>query len=123
MTTLATDTLFPEAFSELKARAGLTFRQLAVLTRSVDPAGKGLSHGHLARLANGDEPLLPDAIRLIAAALDDIDGPEYFVEYRMAQLRQAFDPKHGDPQAALKRFLAWEALPVAQRDLILNPQM
>jgi hypothetical protein len=60
-------------------------------------------------------------MRLIAAALDEIDGPKYFVEYRMAQLRDAFDPRHGDPHDALRRFLAWESLPVAQRDLILNP--
>jgi transcriptional regulator with XRE-family HTH domain len=121
VTTLATHALFPEAFAELKGRAGLTFRQLAERTRAADPHGRGLSHGHLSRLASGDEPLLPDAMRLIAAALDEIDGPEYFVEYRMAQLRDAFDPRHGDPRDALQRFLAWESLPAAQRDLILNP--
>ncbi|MDX6574027.1 MAG: hypothetical protein QOC86_3183 [Gaiellales bacterium] len=122
MTTPATDTLFPEAFAELKGRAGLTFRQLAERTRAADPHGRGLSNGHLSRLASGDEPLLPDAMRLIAAALDEIDGPEYFVEYRMAQLRDAFDPRHGDPRDALQRFLAWEALSPGQRDLILNPR-
>ena len=70
----------------------MTFRQPAARTRSVDPAGKGLSHGHLARLANGEERLHPHAMQLIAAAFEELDGPEYFVEYRMAQLRQAFDP-------------------------------
>jgi len=120
MTALATTALFPEAFAELKLRAGLSFRELAHRTRAVDPAGKGLSNGYLVRLANGVQPLVPEAMRLIAAAFGEIDGPEYFVEYRMAQLRQAFDPGRGDPRDALRRFLAWEALPATQRELVLS---
>ena len=120
MTAVATDTLFPEAFAGLKSRAGLTFRQLSARTRQVDPARKGLSHGHLARLANGEEPILPDAMRMIAAAFDEIEGPTYFVEYRMAELRDAFDPRLGDPRQVLQRFLAWEALPEARREVILS---
>lgn len=115
----ATDKSFPEAFAELKARAGLTFRELAQRTRDADPAGKGLSPSYLTRLGNGFQPLVPDAIRLIASAFDEIDGPEYFVEFRMAQLRQALDPSCGDPHEARQRFLAWEALPAPQRDVLL----
>jgi transcriptional regulator with XRE-family HTH domain len=113
---------FPEAFADLRGRAGVTFRQLAARTRSVDPAGKGLSHGHLARLANGDERLHPHAMQLIAAAFEELDGPEYFVEYRMAQLRQAFDPNAADRHQALRRFLAWESLPAAQRERVLGAE-
>ena len=121
MTTLqVTDRLFPEAFAELKARAGLTLRALSERTRAADPAGKGLSHSHLGRLASGDEPLRPEALRLIAAAFDDLTGPEYFLEYRMALLRQAFDPNQGDPADARARFLAWEALSPPQRARILD---
>lgn len=111
---------FPEAFAELRRSAGVTFRQLAERTRAVDPAGKGLSHSHLARLANGDEPLHPHALGLIAAAFEDLDGPEFFVEYRMAQLREAFDPNAADRNQALRRFLAWESLPSAQRERVLR---
>lgn len=120
MTSLATTALFPEAFAELKVRAGLSFRELAERTRAVDPNGKGLSNGYLVRLANGDQPLVPEAMRLIAAAFVEIDGPEYFVEYRMAKLRQAFDPSRGDPHGALRRLLAWESLPAAERELVLS---
>ena len=121
MTPQATTAAFPEAFAELRARAGLTFRQLAERTRAADPSGKGLSDGHLVRLAKGDAPLVADALRLIAAAFaDEIAGPEYFVEYRMAQLRRAFDPRQSDPQQALRSFLAWEALPARERVRILT---
>lgn len=115
-----TDRLFPQAFADLKQASGLTLRALAERMRAADPAGKGLSYSHLSRLASGEEPLRPEALRLIAGAFDELPGPEYFVEFRMALLRQAFDPAEGDPHDALARFLAWEALPKRQRDRVLN---
>jgi hypothetical protein len=57
---------------------------------------KGLSHSDLARLASNDGPLNPHAIKLVAVALDDLGRPEYFVEYRAAQLRRALGGQSGD---------------------------
>lgn len=86
---------FPEAFAGWRRSAGVTSRQLAERTRSLDPVDKGLSHSDLARLAIDDEPLNPHAINLLAAASDELGRPEYLVEYRAAQFRHALDRQSG----------------------------
>lgn len=87
---------FPEAFAGWRPRAGVTSRQLAERTRSLDPVDKGLSHSDLARLAIDDAPLNPHASNLLAAASDEFGRPGYLVEYRAAQFRHALDRQSGD---------------------------
>ncbi len=82
---------FGAALRRLKAEAGLSFRQLAERVRELDPAGRGLSAGYLVQLANGDEDPPPGAISLIATAFGF--EPSYFVEYRLALVREAFDER------------------------------
>jgi transcriptional regulator with XRE-family HTH domain len=82
---------FGVVLHRLKAEAGLSFRQLAELVRELDPAERGLSGGYLVQLANGVEDPPPSAIGLIAAAFGL--EPSYFVEYRLALLREAFDER------------------------------
>jgi transcriptional regulator with XRE-family HTH domain len=87
---------FPEAFADWRRSAGVTSRQLAERTGSLDPANKALSHCDLARLASNDGPLNPHAIKLVAVALDELGRPEYLVEYPAAQFRHALDRQSGD---------------------------
>ena len=50
------------------AERGLTFRALALATRSLD--GKGITHAHLNMLANGHDRPSMRAMELIAGATD-----------------------------------------------------
>jgi transcriptional regulator with XRE-family HTH domain len=82
---------FGEALLKIKRERGLSFRDLERATRSVDPAGRGLSGGHISRLCNGLDAPAPAGIALIAKTLGL--SPGYFVEYRLAQARSLFDER------------------------------
>lgn len=85
--------MFSHAFTELKRRRGKSYRQIAAATEAADPAGRGLSAGHLARLASGDERPGVRGIELVAAALEM--EPDYFSEYRLALARWQLDERSG----------------------------
>jgi transcriptional regulator with XRE-family HTH domain len=71
---------FPEALRELMEAKGLSFRAAADLTRSVDPKGRGLSHGYIGHLARGAARPTIENMEVIARALGE--EPTYFREYR-----------------------------------------
>lgn len=102
------DRPFQEAFADLRARVGISLRQLARLSQQADPAGKGLSAGHLARLEKGGERPSTAAIALLAELLG-VD-PEYFAEYRLSRARDRLDDRGpGGLQAALRELADIEA--------------
>ena len=85
----------------MRAR-GITYRALAALTRELDPAGSGVSTGHLANLVSGrSRPSVP-VLELIARALDV--PPDAFAEYALAQLRRELDPSRAGFEAAWRRY-------------------
>lgn len=90
-TVTRTDEPFPAALRALMRDAGLTFRGLAAETRRLDSTGRGLTHGHLGQLAGSHQHPSQRALQLLAAALDI--EPEYFLEYRLAQLRHALNER------------------------------
>ncbi len=81
----------------------VTYRALAARTRELDPAGAGVSTGHLANLVSGRNRPTMTALELIAAALDV--PPEYFAEYRLAALRRQLDERAVGFKAACERYL------------------
>lgn len=98
-----TDRPFHEAFAELKAARGVSLRVLHRATKELDPAGSGISPGHLGRLAQGADLPSPAAISLIARALDI--EPGYFAEYRLAEARALLDERRpGGLEAALEHW-------------------
>lgn len=98
-----TDRPFHEAFAELKAARGVSLRTLHLATKELDPSGTGLSSGHLGRLSQGVDVPSPQAISMIARALDV--EPGYFAEYRLAEARALFDERRpGGLTAALKHW-------------------
>jgi transcriptional regulator with XRE-family HTH domain len=97
-----TDAPFAEALSRLKRERGLTFRVLNEATRSVDPAGRGLSGAHISRLCKAIDPPSPGTIALISRALGL--APRYFAEYRLAEARALFDERGaGGLRSALRQ--------------------
>jgi transcriptional regulator with XRE-family HTH domain len=94
-----TDRPFAEALSKLKAERGLSYRQLAAMSREADPAGRGISYAYVARLARDDYPPNLNTIAAVARALDL--PPGYFVEYRLAEARRLFDERQRGFGAAL----------------------
>lgn len=82
---------------------GVTYRALAAQTRELDPAGSGVSTGHLANLVSGRNRPTMTVLELIAAALDV--PAEYFPEYRLAVLRRQLDERAVGFQAACERYL------------------
>lgn len=99
-TGIVSDRPLPAALRELMARAGLTFRALAAETRLHDPTGSGLTHGHLGQLAGGHQHPSQRALTLLAASLGV--EPEFFVEYRLAQLRRALNEREVGYEEALR---------------------
>jgi transcriptional regulator with XRE-family HTH domain len=80
----------------------LTYRALAARTRELDPAGAGVSTGHLANLVSGrSRPSIP-VLELIARALDV--PPDAFAEYALAQLRRELDPSRAGFETAWRRY-------------------
>jgi transcriptional regulator with XRE-family HTH domain len=82
----------------------LTFRALAAKTQDIDPAGRGLTHGHIANLASGHERPSRRALELLAAAFEL--APGYFAEHRLAELREQLDERRVGFDAAYRRYRA-----------------
>jgi transcriptional regulator with XRE-family HTH domain len=98
-----TDLPFHEAFADLKAARGVSLRALHRATKEFDPAGSGISTGHLGRLAQGADLPSPAAIALIARALQV--QPGYFAEFRLAEARALLDERRpGGLDAALEHW-------------------
>jgi transcriptional regulator with XRE-family HTH domain len=62
------------------------------------------SHGHIANLASGHERPSRRALELIAHALEL--EPDYFAEYRLAELRDQLDERRVGFDAAYRRYRA-----------------
>lgn len=58
--------------------------------KDADPTGKGISYGYLAQIARGAVTPTATVMLLIASALDV--EPDVFTEYRLAVVRDQFDP-------------------------------
>jgi transcriptional regulator with XRE-family HTH domain len=108
---------FAEDFARLRESRGLSFRQLAALTRRLGP---GLSAGYLSHLASGHEEPVPDAIEKVAGALGV--EPTHFAEYRFACARAALDERgEGGFAGALAALAEIEALPPTKRRIFDAP--
>jgi transcriptional regulator with XRE-family HTH domain len=94
---------FDQAFSELKASKGWSYREIASRAADADPAGRGFSQSHLAHLGSGVDRPSPHAIVILAEVFGL--SPAYFTEYRLAQVRALFDEAgpHG-PRGALAMY-------------------
>ncbi len=102
-----TDEPFPRVLRALMHAKGLSFRALAAETARHDPSGRGITHGHLGQLAGAHQHPSQRAVELLAAALDV--APEYFLEYRLAQLRHALNERevgYDRARDTLRRFAA-----------------
>lgn len=86
------------------AERQLSYRALSERTRRADPAGAGLTHGHLAKLIAGRARPSRRALELIARALEL--EPYYFAEYRLAELRDQLDERRVGFDAAYRRYRA-----------------
>jgi transcriptional regulator with XRE-family HTH domain len=82
---------------------GLTFRALAELTRAHDAGGRGVTYTYLCALTSGREQPSRHSLEVIAATLS-VD-PNYFPEYRLAELRDQLNPKRVGFQTAWRRYL------------------
>jgi transcriptional regulator with XRE-family HTH domain len=79
------------------AARGLTYRQLADLTRGLD--GKGMTHAHINMLANAHDKPSMRAMELIAQACGV--HADYFAEYRLAEAMRELDPAEVGLEQAL----------------------
>lgn len=91
------------ALKSLMRERGLTFRALAELTRAHDAGGRGVTYTYLCALTSGREQPSRRSLEVIATTLD-VD-PDYFPEYRLAQLRDQLNPKRVGFLAAWRRYL------------------
>jgi len=102
-----TDEPFPAALRVLMHDAGLSFRALAAETARHDLTGRGVTHGHLGQLACSHQHPSQRALELLAATFGV--APEYFLEYRLAQLRHALNERevgYDRARDTLRRFAA-----------------
>jgi transcriptional regulator with XRE-family HTH domain len=81
----------------------LTFRALAALTQSHDAESRGVTYAYLCGLTSGREYPSRRSIELIAASLEL--EPNYFAEYRLAELRDQLDARRTGFEAAWQRYL------------------
>jgi transcriptional regulator with XRE-family HTH domain len=97
-----TDRPITEELPALMRARAVTYRALGVITREIDPAGRGLTHGHIANLVSGHERPSRRALELLAAAFDLQAG--YFAEHRLAELREQLDECRVGFDAAYRRY-------------------
>jgi transcriptional regulator with XRE-family HTH domain len=80
------DVPFAQALTELKARSGMSFRELE---QALDNSGIPISRSHLSALANG---LARPSLRTMRRIAETFGKPAtYFAEYRLAQHRALLD--------------------------------
>ena len=89
---------FGDALRALMDVRGLSYRELADATQTVD--GRGMTHAHINMLANGHDKPSVRAMELIAEACGV--KPDYFAEYRLAMAMRELDPT----EVGLERALA-----------------
>lgn len=98
-----TDQPITIALKPLMHERRLSFRALADLTRAQDPDQRGVTYAYLCALTSGREYPSRRSLELIAASLGI--QPNYFPEYRLAQLRDQLNPKRAGFDAAWQRYL------------------
>ena len=98
-----TDEPITIALKSLMHERHLTFRALADLTRSHDADERGVTFAYLCGLTSGREHPSRRSLERLVASLDL--EPDYFPEYRLAQLREALNPKRAGFDAAWRRYL------------------
>lgn len=102
---------FAEAFTQLRAASGITFREIAESIERID--GRTVSLSHLADIANGAGRPSMDTIARIAVVFDK--APSYFAEYRLAQGRALLD--QDGPQGLDNALAAFDTLPYKLREM------
>jgi len=85
------DAPLTETLPALMPERGISYRALAAHTRLLDRSGNGLSHSHLVDLAASRELPSRRALELLANAFEL--SPDYFAEYRRAELRRQLDER------------------------------
>ena len=89
------DRPFAIRLDELRRDDSLTFRALeARLEQCAEPGERGLTNSHLAALTTGRSRPTPRVVALVARAFGL--APEEFVEWRLWQVQQLFDPERRD---------------------------
>jgi transcriptional regulator with XRE-family HTH domain len=86
----------------LMRERGISYRALATRTRLLDSTGNGLSHSHLVNLAAGRELPSRRVLALLASAFQL--PPDYFAEYRLAELRRQLDERQVGFDAAYRNY-------------------
>jgi transcriptional regulator with XRE-family HTH domain len=96
------DTPLTETLPALMRERGISYRQLAAQTRLLDRSARGLSHSYLVNLAAGREIPSRRALELLATAFKL--PPDYFAEYRLAELRRQLDERQVGFDAAYRTY-------------------
>jgi transcriptional regulator with XRE-family HTH domain len=91
------------ALKPLMRERRLTFRALADLTQAHDATGRGVTFAYLCALTSGREYPSRRSLELIATSLGI--APDYFPEYRLAELRDQLNGREVGFQAAWRRYL------------------
>ena len=96
------DTPLTETLPALMRDRGMSYRQLAAETGLLDRSGHGLSHSYLVNLAAGREIPSRRALELLARVFQL--APDYFAEYRLAELRRQLDERQVGFDAAYRTY-------------------
>ncbi len=98
---------FAVRLDELRRTHNLTFRALqARLQACAKPGERGVNHSHLSGLASGRGRPTPQVVELVARAFDM--APQSFIEWRLWQVQELFDPERSDGfDAAVAQLLAF----------------
>jgi transcriptional regulator with XRE-family HTH domain len=91
-----------ETLPALMRERGISYRALASRTRLLDRTGNGLSHSHLVNLAAGRDLPSRRALELLASGFEL--PPDYFAEYRFAELRRQLDERQVGFDAAYRTY-------------------
>ena len=87
---------FSERLHELRCREKLSFRALETRLRHVATAeDRPVTHSHLVRLASGKSRPTPEVIAIVARAFPPLQ-PESFLEWRLWQAQNLFDPDRSE---------------------------
>ena len=96
------DAPLTETLPALMREHGISYRALAARTRLLDTSGNGLSHSYLVNLTAGRELPSRRVLELLATAFEL--SPDYFAEYRLAELRRQLDERQVGFAAAYRTY-------------------
>jgi transcriptional regulator with XRE-family HTH domain len=96
------DAPLTETLPALMREHGISYRALAARTRLLDTGGNGLSHSYLVSLTAGRELPSRRVLELLATAFER--SPDYFAEYRLAELRRQLDERQVGFAAAYRTY-------------------